>query len=287
MAIARSDKIKALVFLTFTAALFTTVVLVIVGTEWMKKMDSYYIDFDQIKGIGNGSPVRCNGVHIGKVKRIRWLPNLGRTRVTIEVNKGTEIPCDSYATLEVDSFIVGNRFIQITPGSPNATQIEPNTQANIIRGTRSSFDTMYMQAADISSRSAVLISNINNVFSPDNAQLFSSILGQIDLFLKENSTNATEVMLEFRKTLADVRSAINAARIDATMAEVRTTLVTLQRAVASANEMMAQNQKSVNDTLNNMRAATDTLNELLLNLNRQPALLIRGKGQETKEWMNE
>lgn len=287
MAIARSDKIKALVFLTFTVALFATVVLVIIGTDWMKEMDSYYIDFDQIKGIGNGSPVRYNGVHIGRVKRIKWLPNLGQTRVTIEVSKNTIIKSDSVATLDIDSLIVGNRFIQITPGSSTATRIEPNTQANIIRGERSSWDTMYMQAADISSRSAVLISNVNNVFSPDNALLFSSILGQIDTFLKENSTNATEVMLEFRKTLAEVRTAVNAARVDATMAEVRATLVAVQRAVASANELMAQNQKSVSDTLNNMRAATDTLNELLLNLNRQPALLIRGKGQETKEWMNE
>jgi phospholipid/cholesterol/gamma-HCH transport system substrate-binding protein len=287
MAIAHSDKIKALVFLTVTIALATTIVLVLVGTNWMKKKDTYYIDFTEVKGITAGSPVRYNGVTIGTVKRIKWLSNLYQSRVTVEVQQNTIIKHDSVARLELDSPIVGSRFIQITPGTADSKKIEPNTQANIIKSERSTFDTIYMQAAEISSRSSVLISNFNNVFSPENARSFSSILDQVNKFIKENSTNATDVLFDFRTTLAAVRTAMEAAKIDATMTEVRTTLIAVQQAVASANEMMAQNQKSVNDTLVNMRAATDTLNELLINLNRQPALLLRGKGQEKKEWMDE
>jgi len=282
MAIARSDKIKALVFLSVTITLATTIILVLVGTDWMKEMDTYYIDFTEVKGIAPGSPVRYNGVAIGKVLRIKSLTNINKARVTVEVQQNTIIKHDSVARLELDSPIVGSRFIQITPGTAEAEVIEPNTQKNIIKSERSMFDTIYMQAAEISSRSAVLISNVNNVFSPDNAQVISSILVEFDRFLKNDATNATT---EFRQTLADVRAAIGAVQISNTVADMRATMLTIQRVASSANDMMSQNQTAVNDALNSIRAATDSLNELLINLNRHP--LIRGKGEKTKEWMNE
>ncbi len=285
MAIAHSEKIKALVFLTVTIALATTIVLVLVGTNWMEEKDTYYIDFTEVKGIAPGSPVRFNGVAIGKVLRIKPvtdIQNQNQTRVTVEVQKNTIIKGDSVARLELDSPIVGSRFIQITPGTAEAEVIKPNTQGNIIKSERTMFDTIFMQAAEISSRSSVLISNVNNIFSPENAHALSSILVQFDTFLKNDATNATA---EFRQTLADVRTAINAAQIKDTMTDMRGTLIAVQRAVDSANEMMSQNQTTVNDTLNSIRAATDSLNELLINLNRHP--LIRGKGEKTKEWMNE
>ncbi|MCX7004581.1 MAG: MlaD family protein [bacterium] len=282
MAIAHSDKVKAIVFLVVTISLFITLILVLVGSDWMEKTDSYYIDFNEIKGIAPGSQVRYNGVAIGKVKRIRSLSNISKARVTVEVQQNIPIKNDSTATLGMDSLIVGNRFIQITPGSPGAVVIKPNDQSYIIRGERSMLDNMFLQAAEISSRSSVLISNVNNIFSPENSRAISSILLQFDSILKHDATNATA---EFRQTLADVRIAINAAQIKDTMADMRGTLISVRRAVDSANDMMSQNQTTVNDTLNSIRAATDSLNELLINLNRHP--LIRGKGEKTKEWINE
>jgi len=286
MAIAHSDKIKALVFLTVTIALATTIVLFLAGTNLIEEKDNYYIDFTEVKSIMPGSPVRYSGVSIGKVLRIKPLTNTYKfMRVTIEVKPNIIIKQDSIARLELDSPMAGTRFIQITPGSDASARIMPNLQApseNIIKSERTMLDNVFVQVAEIASRSSVLISNVNIFFSPKNSRAISSILMQFDRFLKSDATNATA---EFRQTIADVRRAIADAQISTNMAEVRSTLVAVKLAVASANEMMSQNQTVVNDTLNSIRAATDSLNELLINLNHHP--LIRGKTEKNKEWNNE
>jgi phospholipid/cholesterol/gamma-HCH transport system substrate-binding protein len=277
------------VFLVVTLGLFTTLILVVAGTEWLKAKDLYYIDFvESVKGLSNGSTVRYNGVPVGKVKRIKPLSD-GTTRITVELTERMPIKTDSEAICELDSLIVGNRSILITPGSSRAETVPPGIQAPqyIIRGKPSTFDMMYGRAAEISAQSAVLISNVNTVFSPENARIFSSILLQIDTFLHENSTNAAQTLEDFRRTLDTVRLAIDAARIDATMTQVRNTLAQFDEAVGSATDMMAQNQRAISDTLNNLRVATDSLGELLDKLNRQPGLLIRGRGETKKEWMHE
>jgi len=265
MAIRRSDKIKAVFFILVTTSLFAALIITLVGTQWMKKQDKYYVEFDEaVKGLKIGSLVRYHGEEVGKVTDIKFDPASARTKLTMDITPHTMIKEDSIATIEVDSFIIGSKSIMITPGSANSPLLKPNNPNVLIQSGESSFQKFSSQIVDISQQMGVLIDNINSVFTPENAQSVSSILCQVDGFMKTNSALFVKTVDKFRLSL-----------------------IQLDAAVKTADNLMLQNQNNINITINNLRIATDNLNEFLDKVNRQPALLIRGTKQEKETWDNE
>jgi len=265
MAIQRSDKIKAVFFILVTTTLFATLIITLVGTQWMKKQDKYYVDFGEaVKGLKIGSLVRYHGEEVGKIIDIKFDPTSAQTKVTMDIVPHTMIKEDSIATIEVDSFIIGTKSIMITPGTASSPLLKPNNPKVMIKSAESSFQKFSSQIVDISQQAGVLIDNINNVFTPENAQSVSSILYHIDSVMITNSPLFVETLDKFRLSLIQLDAAVN-----------------------TANNLMQQNQDNVSITINNLRIATDNLNEFLDKVNRQPALLIRGAKPEKENWNNE
>ena len=91
-------------------------------------------------GIEVGSPVRVMGIKVGKVRKIKFepefkMPNTGeevKLLITITVNK------EAWPTVRNDSHfyinlagVIGEKFLEITPGSVTNPQLEPN---QVVRG---------------------------------------------------------------------------------------------------------------------------------------------------------
>ena len=265
MAIRRSDKIKAVFFLFVTTTLFATLIIALVGTQWMKKQDKYYVEFDEaVKGLKVGSLVRYHGEEVGKVTDIKFDPISAKTKVTMDIQPNTLIKEDSVATIEVDSFIIGTKSIMITPGSANAPLLKPNDPKVLIKSAKSSFQKFSSKIVDITDQMGELIDNVNQVFTPENALAISSILYQIDFFMASNAITIVQTVEKFKESLKE-----------------------LDETVKTANQIMKQNQEDINITINNLKSTTDNLNELLDKLNRQPALLIRGAKIEKENWNDE
>jgi len=183
MAIRRSDKIKAVFFILVTTTLFATLIITLVGTQWMKKQDKYYVEFDEaMKGLKIGSLVRYHGEEVGKVVDIKFDPKSVRTKITMDIAPHTMIKEDSIATIEVDSFIIGTKSIMITPGTASSPLLKPNDPKVLIESKQSSFQKFSSQIVDISQQMGELIDNINNVFTPENAQSVYSSRGRVLLF---------------------------------------------------------------------------------------------------------
>jgi len=265
MAIRRSDKIKAVFFILVTTSLFAALIITLVGTQWMKKQDKYYVEFNEaVKGLKIGSLVRYHGEEVGKIINIKFDPESAQTKITMDIVPHTLIKEDSIATIEVDSFIIGTKSIMITPGTAASPLLKMNDPDVLIESGESSFQKFSSQIVDISEQMGVLIDNINTIFTPQNALSVSSILCQIDCFMLTNSSLFVETINKFNVSL-----------------------VQLDEAVKTADNIMIQNQDNINITINNLRIATDNLNEFLDKVNRQPALLIRGAKQEEESWDNE
>ncbi len=262
MAISRSDKFKAALFLLVTLGLFIAMVLALVGTSWMREQNNYYIEFkESVRGLKPGSPVRYYGEEIGKVKLIKYQSDDRVAKVTIEVNPLIDIKIDSKATLEIDSLIIGNRFIEIMPGTINADSLPPNDPKHLIESAASNFQKFQANLQNLSADLPAVINNINRVFSEENAASLSSILYQVDSFMSTNSIAFTQTMAEFRGTLAIMNEALQ-----------------------SANNMILQNQRTIAQTIQNLQKTTYTLNELLDKVNRQPAVLLHGTSNKENPW---
>jgi phospholipid/cholesterol/gamma-HCH transport system substrate-binding protein len=311
MAIRRSEKIKAAIFLVVTTVLFTGMMLTLVGTEWMQKQDRYFIKFiEEVQGIGVGSPVKFHGVPIGKVKHIQLQADM-TTVVEVAMPRDTVIKRDSIARLKLESPIVGNFSINISAGSAIADRLPPNKPKVFVGTELSEIEQIKRKLWQLTTQTSETLSNMNMIFTLENAEGFASILQQIDAFLSSNTTEITTTVQTFRDTLVSVDDAITGADVDKTMLQLRDTLLSIDRAIIdadvsatmvqlrstldgleaailSANSLLVQNQREINDTLSNLRSATDSLTELLEKVNRQPALLLRGSREPQDEmWGNE
>lgn len=77
-----------------------------------------YALFDQVAGLKPKSPVEIAGVRVGQVKGIR-LDETFRARVDLDLDSTLQLPVDSSAAI-VTAGILGDRYIQLTPGAEDA-----------------------------------------------------------------------------------------------------------------------------------------------------------------------
>ncbi|MGL4304843.1 MAG: MlaD family protein, partial [Mycobacteriaceae bacterium] len=90
--------------------------LIVAGTMWwvFQKVTSTKITayFDRSVGIYEGSDVRVLGVAVGKVSSVEPLGD--QVRVTLNVDRGIEIPADAKA-MQITPSVVADRYIQLAP----------------------------------------------------------------------------------------------------------------------------------------------------------------------------
>jgi phospholipid/cholesterol/gamma-HCH transport system substrate-binding protein len=77
-----------------------------------------YATFDQIGGLKPRAPVAVAGVTVGQVRAIDLDDRL-RARVTLDVEKGLQLPIDSSAAIQTQG-LLGDQFIALEPGGEDA-----------------------------------------------------------------------------------------------------------------------------------------------------------------------
>lgn len=74
-----------------------------------------YAAFDDIGGLKQRAPVSISGVKVGQVSSVQLDDQL-RARVTMELERGLELPVDSTARVQT-SGVLGDQFIALEPGA--------------------------------------------------------------------------------------------------------------------------------------------------------------------------
>ncbi|MBS1721719.1 MAG: MCE family protein [Armatimonadetes bacterium] len=77
-----------------------------------KPNDVYYADFKDAGGVTTGSAVLLAGVKVGQVKEVKLL-GPSQARLTLEVEKGTQLPVGSSALIPASFVSLGDQKIQI------------------------------------------------------------------------------------------------------------------------------------------------------------------------------
>jgi len=292
MAISSSDKIKAIIFLLVSALLLVAIILSLVGTQWMKSKDTYYIEFSEsLGGLSTGSSVRFHGIKVGKVVKMDIDLENQMGCITVEVTKNTPVKTDSIATIEVESFVTGTRYVQITPGSVGADLLPPNDPDHKLVCFKSGFQKFAGNIVNLGSQAPMLVTNITAMFSQGNAQavseivqnqvpvlldhvnaffasqnalMVSSILVRVDALIMTNSQALTQAIAGFNSTMAAVNSMVEENR------EVTHELLqNLSAAGKTADGLMNENRLLISNILVKTGTSLDELKEIM-NENRAP-----------------
>lgn len=238
-------KLGVFFVLTLFAALF---VLEMAGVaDLFKPGYKIYADFQTAQDLKKGDLVKMAGVEIGRVDDIRLANE--KVRVTLKVRKSdAEVRTDSKATIKFTG-LMGQNFVSLDFGSPTA----PRAVEGAILSTT--------EQPDLSAIMAKLdgvagdIQGLAKGFSPDN---LAPLFGPITDFMKQNSTNLSEILANTRAVTEQVsngRGSVGKLLYDDTLyntalsavvglqagtAELKSTVLEARGMMTNANSIITQ-----------------------------------------------
>jgi len=253
-------------------------------------------------GLEPGASVLFGGIKAGKVTAVRpWATDPTKIEILLEVKQGTPLNEKSVAKLGLVS-IMNSAALSITTGSNDAKRLAPGS--SITSQEAASLDEIAGKMAAVADNANALITqvkgeldgitgdarhllaNLNTVTGPPTQQKVQAVLDHLNGILATEgpkidrisdqlltlSQHADETVQNVNGTVSDVREPI---RKD--LAELQDTLQQAKQLLSDIQVMVRANDYKVDDTVENLRVATDNLDQLTDSLKQRPWSLIRIK----------
>jgi len=299
-------KVGAFVLSCFAVLAFTVIYLL--NAQFSGGTVPYRTYLRYAGGLDPGASVLYGGINVGRVAAVR--PSAGdptRIEILLEVRKGTPLNEKSVAKLGFVS-VMNGAALSITTGSNDAKRLPPGS---IIPSQESaSLDEIAGKLATVADNANTLIvqvqgelnsvtSNVNHVLAnldtmtgPQNQRKVRDILENIDQLIAEErpkidritnqlasvSQHADEMIQNVNGTVTDLHDPM---RKD--LAELQTTLEQAQGLLQSMQIIVRANDYKIDDTVENLREATDNLNQFTNSLKQRPWSLVRIKQPEDRQ----
>ena len=115
------------------AAFVFTIGIFSIGSEqrvWVRKV-TYHVRLPDANGLQSGSPVRLAGVQVGTVTNVDFSadPNLRTIDVSLAIDEAHQhrIRQDSVADVKILTLLGGEKYIELSPGSPSVDVLPPDS----------------------------------------------------------------------------------------------------------------------------------------------------------------
>jgi phospholipid/cholesterol/gamma-HCH transport system substrate-binding protein len=293
-------KVGAFVLGCFAILAFTLVYLF--NAQFSRDSVPYRTYLRYAGGLEPGASVLFGGINVGKVTAVRpWSSDPTRIEILLEVKRSTPLNEKSVAKLGLVSVMSG-AALSITTGSNEAKRLPPGSPiqsqeaasldeiagklATVADNANSLITQAKGELEGISGDARSLLANLNNVTGPPTQQKVQAILSQVDGLLTDErpkidrlsdqllvlSQHADSTVQNVNGTVTDLRDPM---RKD--LAELQSTLQEAKTLLANMQVIVRANDYKINDTVDNLRVATDNLDQLTDSLKQRPWSLIRIK----------
>ena len=109
-----TKEIKTSIFVLFSVLLFIFGFNFLKGTSILDKQKTLYAVYDEVDGLMVGASVSVNGLAIGNVTSLDFLPNSTKILVTLKLKDKLRLSPNSIATLH-ETGLIGGIAISIDP----------------------------------------------------------------------------------------------------------------------------------------------------------------------------
>lgn len=312
----KEQKIRLGAFLLFSILLFVAILSLFLVPKLREEGDLYFINFKDISvnGLFVGSPVKYQGVEIGKVMRIHVNPkDLNSILVDTKIRKGFPVKKDMTATLMYTG-ITGLKFVELSGGENASENLGPRGEIRTGRG-------LGEKAEDIVSNIDSAVKSINFLLSPDNqkkislflenaeksSEILSSVLENKRDNLESSITNIEKASVDFGKVtgnLFEISDNLNklTERLEAEsegaltnlskrfsdeeMGKVLQNLEAFIEAASSSltkiESVLIHQQEELNKMFVSLGDAMENLSRFSRELTEDPTLFIRGRKEKKK-----
>jgi phospholipid/cholesterol/gamma-HCH transport system substrate-binding protein len=259
-------------------------------------------------GLQQGAQVLFGGIEVGQIRAVRpWASDPTKIEILLDVKDSTPLNEKSVAKLGLVSVMSG-AALSITTGSNDAKRLPPGSAissqeaasldeitgklATVADNANGLITEVKGELEGISGDAHTLLANLNTVTGKPNQQKIQVLLDNVNAMvaaerpkidrltdqLNALSQHADETIQNVNGTVSDVRQPI---RND--LAELQSTLLQAKQLLADMQILVRANDYKIDDTLENLRTATENLDELTESVKQRPWSLIRIKQPEERK----
>jgi phospholipid/cholesterol/gamma-HCH transport system substrate-binding protein len=259
-------------------------------------------------GLEPGAQVLFGGINVGQIRAVRpWSSDPTKIEILVDVKQNTPVNEKSVAKLGLVSVMSG-AALSITTGGNDARRLPPGS--TISSQEAASLDEIAGKMAvvadnanglitqtrgeleGISGDARSLLANLNTVTGKPNQHKIQAVLDNVNEMLATErpkidrladqlnalTQHADETIQNVNGTVSDVREPV---RKD--LAELQNTLLEAKKLLADMQALVRANDYKIDDTIENLRTATQNLDELSDSVKQRPWSLIRVKQPEDRK----
>jgi len=309
-----NTEIKVGIFVIVCLLLLGVTVYYVGNEQWGSHVTRYKTYLRYAGGIGAGSEVLFGGIAVGRVKTVRaWDKDPTRIEILLDVKEGTPINRKSVAGLGAVS-LMASPAVSITTGAQDAERLQPGeaiaSQETVsiddmtrkLAGIADSAESLIVQVQgelkEVAGPAKVLLANLNDATGPVNRAQIAAILSQVNNVLAKETPKLDQITDQVLQVTRDADAAIGKVgpllqHTDAAVANVNQTVeqlrdpirqdlaqlnATLEQArslIATIQTGVRANDDDIRETVENLRLATENLDQLSDQVKQRPWSLVR------------
>ena len=289
-----SKEIRAVLIIFFGVFLFLLGFNFLNGTSLFKKENILYATYENVEGLQVGTKVTVNGLSVGKVAKIDFLPNSSQILVSFTIRNDVVFSKNSVAEL-YEAGLIGGKSIAIHPVYDNFTKfksgdtLKSSVKPGLTDVVNQQIAPLQQKLEKVLTNADSLFSGVNNVLNTEGKNNLSITLENLSSAVKSTdelvsrfnsiSKNQNKNINKIITNLAMVSENLNKITDSISSANLKKTIYNFEKLSSNFNHVLLE-IKSGNGTLNkilyedslyqNLKNSSDALERLLKDLKSNP-----------------
>jgi phospholipid/cholesterol/gamma-HCH transport system substrate-binding protein len=303
-----STEAKVGAFVLGSVAVLAFAIIRLLDAQLSGHVVPYHTYLQYAGGLESGAAVLFGGINVGRVTAVRpAASDPTKIEIQLDVKENTPLNEKSVAKLGFISVMSG-AALSVTTGSNDAKRLPAGSEipsqeaasldaitdkmAGVADNANGLITQVRGELGGISGSARTLLANLNTVAGQANQQKIQAALDNVNTMLATErpkidrltdqlnalSQHADETIQNLNGTVSDVRQPI---RED--LAQLQSTLLQTKQLLAEMQVLVRANDYKIDDTIENLRMATENLGQLTESVKQQPWSLIRIKQPEDRK----
>ncbi|MFP4472013.1 MAG: MlaD family protein [Bacteroidales bacterium] len=213
------------------------------GTDLFSSKRVFYAVYDQVNGLDRANKVKVNGLNIGQVQNLSFIPGTSRIVAEMYIKSDIEIPANSVARI-YGTDLLGGKAIEINLGDTNVMAESGDTLRASME--QSLMTQLNEQVEPLKLKAIALINSVDSVLT-----VIQSV------FNESTRDNLATSFENIQNTLGNVKRA--SSNVDTILATEKSRINRIMTNVESISVNLRENNENINRIFNNIALMSDSL----------------------------